>query len=518
MTDIVNFPVQDITAIRRVLHQKVTALIASGATPGPHIVSRAIDWYEGKAGCSLSVEQQRQLIHELGKPGGPDPALGVPAQTQQDAQKTTARLTPLAGFDRHLNTLSQRVMPEIMALLDLTDLSAGPDELQRETIARAVRSVSRTQKLELNGAESTQLVEYVLDDMMGFGPLERLLADDTISDIMVNGPQQVYIERHGQLELSDVTFRNNQHVLNIATRIVSLAGRRVDETTPLVDARLPDGSRINVTIPPLALKGPTMTIRKFPKSELQLADLVARQSMSSAMAEFLRLAARMRLNILISGGTGSGKTTVLNAISGEISASERIVTIEDAAELRLQQPHVVSLETRPPSIEGLGEITMRHLFRNTLRMRPDRIIIGEVRSEEALDLLQAMNTGHDGSMSTLHANSPRESLTRLESMIAMSGVTLPSEFVRQQIASAVDLVVQIARMRDGVRRVVSICEIVGAEGNTLSMQELFSFSPDANQSGETIVGKYHPTGTTPYFAARAVEMGLDTALRSTLET
>ena len=506
---------QENTSLPAALVEKVSSLISSGAEPGPHVVSRAIDWYEAQTGQEIPIDEQRDLVRVLAEKA--DTLTVIAPSAPAEVAPGPTRSASLAGFDRHLNSLSQRVMPEIMALLDLTELSSGSEDLQRETIARAVRSVSRKQKLELNGAESAQLVEYVLDDMMGFGPLERLLADDTISDIMVNGPKQVYIERNGQLELTGVTFRDNQHVLNIATRIVSLAGRRVDETTPLVDARLPDGSRINVTIPPLALKGPTLTIRKFPQGELQLADLVARDSLSSAMAEFLRLAARMRLNVLISGGTGSGKTTLLNAISGEISEVERIVTIEDAAELRLQQPHVVSLETRPPSIEGLGEITMRHLFRNTLRMRPDRIIIGEVRSEEALDLLQAMNTGHDGSMSTLHANSPREALTRLESMIAMSGTALPSEFVRQQISSAIDLVVQIARMRDGVRRVTSICEIVGAEGNTLSMQELFRFSPDLERSGETIVGKHQATGSTPYFITRAAEMGLENALRRTLE-
>lgn len=517
MTLTESFPAQEVPTIPAELLQKINALISSGAEPGPHVVSRAIDWYEAQTGQEIPIDEQRELVRSLSEKASALSEAATEPGAFPDPSAPPARNASLAGFDRHLNSLSQRVMPEIMALLDLTELASGPDDLQRETIARAVRSVSRKQKLELNGAESAQLVEYVLDDMMGFGPLERLLADDTISDIMVNGSKQVYIERNGQLELTGVTFRDNQHVLNIATRIVSLAGRRVDETTPLVDARLPDGSRINVTIPPLALKGPTLTIRKFPKGELQLADLVARDSLSSPMAEFFRLAARMRLNILISGGTGSGKTTLLNAISGEISEAERIVTIEDAAELRLQQPHVVSLETRPPSIEGLGEITMRHLFRNTLRMRPDRIIIGEVRSEEALDLLQAMNTGHDGSMSTLHANSPREALTRLESMIAMSGTALPSEFVRQQISSAIDLVVQISRMRDGVRRVTSISEIVGAEGNTLSMQELFCFTPDLTRTGETIVGKFQATGSTPYFTTRAAEMGLESTLRRTLE-
>ena len=291
----------------------------------------------------------------------------------------------------------------------------------------------------------------------------------------------------------------------------------MDETTPLVDARLSDGSRINVTIPPLAIDGPTMTIRKFPKDELKLDDLVVRKGLSSGMAEFLRLATRMRLNILISGGTGSGKTTLLNAISREISVSERIVTIEDAAELRLQQPHVVRLETRPANIEGSGEVVMRQLFRNALRMRPDRIIIGEVRSDEALDLLQAMNTGHDGSMSTLHANNPREALTRMENMIAMSGVNLSPEFARNQLKNAIHLIIQIARMRDGVRRVVSISEVVGFDGNVVNMQELFRFRHEASQASDTVNGVFETTRIMPSFLDRAAEHGLERALRATLE-
>lgn len=511
MTEVTPLPARSTDALHKMLLWKVDELIGAGAAPGPHVVGRAIDWYEGRTGETIPMEEQRKLVRELGQLSAA--AAAAPAKPEPAARAGSQG----PAFSRWLNALSQRILPDVMALLDLAELADLAEDAQRETIAQAVRSVSRLQKLELNGAESAELIDYVLDDMMGFGPLERLLADDTVSDIMVNGPQQVYVERAGRMELTDMSFRDDGHVLNIATRIVSAAGRRVDETTPLVDARLPDGSRINVTIPPLALDGPTLTIRKFPKDELHLADLVARSSMSPAMAAFLRLAAKMRLNLLISGGTGSGKTTLLNAISREIPANERIVTIEDAAELRLQQPHVVRLETRPPTIEGLGEITMRHLFRNSLRMRPDRIIIGEVRGDEAFDLLQAMNTGHDGSMSTLHANSPREALTRLENMIAMSGIALPVAFIRQQMKDAIHLVVQIARMRDGVRRVSSISEIVGMGGDTVSIQELFRFQAEPGQGGDAVVGRFMATGAGPLFMPRAAEMGLEAALRQTLE-
>lgn len=513
MTEVTPLPARSTDALHKMLLWKVDELIGAGAAPGPHVVGRAIDWYEGRTGETIPMEEQRKLVRELGQLSAAAAAAAAPAKPEPAARAGSQG----PAFSRWLNALSQRILPDVMALLDLAELADLAEDVQRETIAQAVRSVSRLQKLELNGAESAELIDYVLDDMMGFGPLERLLADDTVSDIMVNGPQQVYVERAGRMELTDMSFRDDGHVLNIATRIVSAAGRRVDETTPLVDARLPDGSRINVTIPPLALDGPTLTIRKFPKDELHLADLVARSSMSPAMAAFLRLAAKMRLNLLISGGTGSGKTTLLNAISREIPASERIVTIEDAAELRLQQPHVVRLETRPPTIEGLGEITMRHLFRNSLRMRPDRIIIGEVRGDEAFDLLQAMNTGHDGSMSTLHANSPREALTRLENMIAMSGIALPVAFIRQQMKDAIHLVVQIARMRDGVRRVSSISEIVGMGGDTVSIQELFRFQAEPGQGGDAVVGRFMATGAGPLFMPRAAEMGLEAALRQTLE-
>jgi len=343
-------------------------------------------------------------------------------------------------------------------------------------------------------------------------PLEPLLADEKVTDIMVNGPDQVYVERGGRLELADVRFRDNAHVLNVAQRIVSAIGRRVDETSPLCDARLADGSRVNVIIPPLAIDGPSISIRKFAKQKITMEKMEAQNNLSPAMATVLRIAGRSRLNIIISGGTGSGKTTLLNALSRMIDPGERIVTIEDAAELQLQQPHVVRLETRPANLEGEGEITQRELVKNCLRMRPDRIILGEIRAGEALDMLQAMNTGHDGSLCTIHANRPREALTRLENMVAMAGVKLPNEAVRSQIAGAVNMIVQIARMRDGVRRITHITEVVGMEGEVVTTQDLFTFEFEGEDADGKLYGSFKSSGLRPAFAANAKYFGLEKAL------
>ncbi|SDG05364.1 pilus assembly protein CpaF [Celeribacter baekdonensis] len=506
MSETVSYPT-DIATVRPVIEARVRSLLADGAVTGLYAVSAAIDWYQDTTEQSLSREMQRDLMKHLVS------LTEVPEDTPQAGPDARPRAHYQPEFTRRVMRLGAKIAPEIMDLLDLRALAGLQYVAQRGAIRDAVMSVSKSQRFDLNGVESAELVDYVVDDMLGLGPLERLLADDSISEIMVNGPEQVYVERHGQLELADISFRDDDHVLTIATRIVGAVGRRVDETTPLVDARLMDGSRINVTIPPLAIDGPTMTIRKFPKDDLKLSDLMDRGSLSGPMADFLRIAAQLRLNLLVSGGTGSGKTTLLNAISREIPANERIVTLEDAAELRLQQPHVVRLETRPPNIEGTGQVPMRALFRNALRMRPDRIIIGEVRSEEAFDLLQAMNTGHDGSMSTLHANTPREALTRMENLIAMSGIVLPTVFVRQQLRDAIHLIVQISRMRDGVRRVTSISEIVGGEESVISLQELFRFVPEPTQGRETLRGQFVSSGLTPGFIDRAIEHGLDGKLR-----
>jgi pilus assembly protein CpaF len=329
---------------------------------------------------------------------------------------------------------------------------------------------------------------------------------------MVNGARQIYVERRGRLELTDAVFRDNAHVMGVVTRIVAQIGRRVDEASPLVDARLADGSRVNIIIPPLALDGPSISIRKFAKTTIDLDTMARQGNLSPQMAALLKIAARCRLNVLISGGTGSGKTTLLNALSQLIAPDERIVTIEDAAELQLRQPHVVRLETRPPNLEGKGEIGIRDLLRNALRMRPDRIILGEIRGGEAIDMLQAMNTGHDGSLGTLHANRPREALTRLENMVAMAGFSLPAVAVRTQIAAAVQLIVQVARMRDGVRRVSSITEIAGIEGETIVLKELFAFNVDGSDASGAVAGRFVGSQMKPHFAPRADYYGLGAAL------
>jgi len=409
-----------------------------------------------------------------------------------------------------------KVQPVLFDRIDISAALTLPrDELTRQ-ISEIVMEISLEEKLQLNKAEQEDLVKVLLDEMLGLGPLEPLLADETINDIMVNGYNQVYIERRGKLELTDVKFRDDRHVMNVATRIVSQIGRRVDESSPLVDARLADGSRVNIIIPPLAIDGPTISIRKFAKKKITLEVMEQQQNMSSPMATILRIAARSKLNILISGGTGSGKTTLLNAMSQMIDHGDRIVTIEDAAELQLQQPHVVRLETRPSNLEGQGEITMRDLVKNALRMRPDRIILGEVRGSEALDMLQAMNTGHEGSMSTVHANRPREALTRLENMVSMAGVSLPPKAVRTQIAAAIDVIIQISRMRDGIRRITHIMEVVGMEDDIVTTQDLFNFDYTGENAAGMIQGDFVYTGVRPHFSTKAEYYGLGRALLEAL--
>ncbi len=400
-------------------------------------------------------------------------------------------------------------------VVDRIDIGAAArlerDELGRQ-IGELVSEILREERLRLNQREQKDLVELLLDDMLGLGPLEPLLAEETITDILVNGPYQVYIERKGKLELTDVKFRDNQHVLNICSRIVSQVGRRVDESQPLCDARLLDGSRVNIIIPPLAIDGPSISIRKFSKKGITLDIMAKQRNVSENMAKVLKIASRARLNIIISGGTGSGKTTLLNAMSQLIDVGERIVTIEDAAELQLQQPHVVRLETRPPNLEGVGEINMRDLVKNTLRMRPDRIILGEVRGAEAMDMLQAMNTGHDGSLGTIHANRPREALTRLENMIGMASVNLPAKAVRTQISSAIDMIVQVSRMRDGMRRITHIMEVVGMEGDVITTQDLYVFEFEGEDQQGNIKGNFKSSGLRPHFLPKASYFGLDRAL------
>jgi pilus assembly protein CpaF len=405
-----------------------------------------------------------------------------------------------------------KLQPAVMNKID-TAAAAGMsrDELARELgdiLAEAMAEL----KITLNSAERREVLERMLDDMLGLGPLEPLLADEAIADIMVNGAKQIYVERKGKLTLTDLTFRDDAHVMSVATRIVTAIGRRVDESTPLVDARLADGSRVNIIIPPLAIDGPSISIRKFSKKKITLEVMERQNNLSPQMATVLRIAARCRCNILISGGTGSGKTTLLNALSQMIDVSERIVTIEDAAELQLLQPHVVRLETRPANLEGEGEITMRDLVKNSLRMRPDRIILGEIRSAEAIDMLQAMNTGHDGSLATIHANRPREALSRLENLIGMAGINLPIKAARQQIAAAIDLIVQVARMRDGVRRITAVSEVVGMEGDVITMQDLFWFEHQGEDQNGKLLGVFKSAAVRPAFMERAQYYGLDRPL------
>jgi pilus assembly protein CpaF len=454
---------------------------------------------------TLSTLGQRDLITML--------VNSVVEKMKREAPAGEAGRTGQAvGSRAAIDDAIPRVYPLVMERID-PEVAA---KLQRAELARQLQAVIGEilveQKIQLNQLEQRDLVTVLLDDMLGLGPLEPLLADETISDIMVNGPKQVYVERRGKLELTDVLFRDNNHVMGVATRIVTQIGRRIDESTPLVDARLMDGSRVNIIAPPLAIDGTSISIRKFSKKTITLDSMAKSGSISAEMAVVLKIAARSRLNILISGGTGSGKTTTLNAMSQMIDEGERICTIEDAAELQLQQPHVVRLETRPPNLEGKGEITMRDLVKNTLRMRPDRIILGEIRGAEALDMLQAMNTGHDGSLCTIHANRPREALTRLENMVGMSGVNLPAKAVRQQIAAAVHLVVQVSRMRDGGRRIIAVTEIVGMEGEIITTQDLFTYQYEGEGADGKLKGTFKSTGLRPHFTPRAEYYGLDRAL------
>jgi len=382
----------------------------------------------------------------------------------------------------------------------------------RTRIGAVVAEIANEERLQLNGREQERLADEMLDDMVGVGPIEPLLADDEVTDILVNGPNQVYVERKGQLELTNVTFRDNSHVLHVAQRIAASVGRRIDESSPMLDARLADGSRVNAISNPLAIDGVSMSIRKFPKRRAQFGDMVRNGNLAPNVARVLEIASSCRLNILVSGGTGAGKTTLLNAMSRLISPKERIVTIEDAAELQLQQPHVVRLETRPASAEGTGYIGQGDLLKNALRMRPDRIILGECRGAEAFDMLQAMNTGHDGSMSTLHSNSPRDALVRLENMLLMGAVNMPLLAIRRQIAGAVHLIVQIARMRDGMRRIQSVTEIAGMEGDVIVTQDLFTYEFEGEGPDGRLMGEFKSSGVRPRFIEKARMYNLDAAL------
>ena len=403
--------------------------------------------------------------------------------------------------------LVNRVHARIAATIGRSAESLSADAI-RGVLAEQFPIAIDEERLTLNRTDRLRLQDAVFAEIVGYGPIQDLVLDDTVSEIMVNGPKQVWIEREGKLYLTDVAFADAEHVLRIIQRIVAPLGRRCDESSPMVDARLPDGSRVNAIIPPLSLVGPTLTVRKFRRSPLGPSELIGNGTITPQALQFLRACVQGRLNIVVAGGTGAGKTTLLNALSSYLSPRERIVTIEDAAEIRLQQTHVISLETRPSNVEGRGEVSIRDLFRNALRMRPDRIVIGECRGPEALDMLQAMNTGHDGSLTTIHANGPRDALSRIETMVLMSGADLPLRAIREQTVAAIDLVVYVERLQDGTRRVTQVSEVRGLEGEVVTMQDIFAFQRDGFD-GERVLGALRPTGIRPSFNDKLIARGLE---------
>jgi len=444
-------------------------------------------------------------------PAAPAPAPAKKAEAAKVPENAPAAAAPAAANPR-LERARKRIWTDLRDGIDLKSLARMDAEAARAEILSAVQEIGQFRGLDVTPAELAQVAKEAADDMLGFGPLEELLEMDGIADIMINGPKTIYIELKGKIQRANIEFRDNQHLLTICQRIVGVIGRRVDESSPICDARLPDGSRVNVIIPPLAVDGCTMTIRKFAKEKLTLDKLVDFKAMTPNCAEMIKIVGNCRANVLVSGGTGSGKTTMLNCLTRYINQGERIITCEDACELQLQQPHVVRLETRPPNLEGVGEVTMRDLVKNCLRMRPDRIIVGEVRGPEAFDLLQAMNTGHDGSMGTVHANNPREALSRMENMIAMGGLNLPTQAVREQIASAVNVIIQVQRLRDGSRKVTHVTEITGMEGEVVTMQDLFRFDFEGEDEYGRIIGKQKSSGLRPILYERARMFGLEKKL------
>ena len=440
----------------------------------------------------------------------PSPKAEVPAP-----RRARPKLNDVA--EAKLAEAKTGIFATLIDMVDLTELGKlGPDQVRTE-ITDIVSEIISMRSMVLSASEQQRLISEICDDVLGLGPIEPLLARDDIADIMVNGPKKVYIETNGRIELTEITFRDNAQLMHICQRIVSAVGRRVDETNPICDARLMDGSRVNVIAAPLAIDGATLTIRKFTKEKLTLEKLVEFGTITPAGAKLLEVIGGSRLNVLISGGTGSGKTTLLNCLTRFIDPSERTITCEDAAELQLQQPHVVRLETRPPNLEGMGEVTMRALVRNCLRMRPERIIVGEVRGPEAFDLLQAMNTGHDGSMGTVHANNPREALSRIENMIAMGDYNMPAKAVREQIAAAVNLIVQTQRLRDGSRRITHVTEVMGMEGEVVTLQDLVVYELLGEDDDGKIVGRHKATGLRPSFWDRARYFGLDKLLAEAMD-
>jgi pilus assembly protein CpaF len=429
--------------------------------------------------------------------------------TERQAASSEAPSSKNEGFEASIHRIKEQVLPRLLERVDPEAAATlSKDELAEE-FRPIIGEVLAELKINLNRREQFALEKVLVDELLGLGPLEELLSDPNISDIMVNGPNQTFIERKGKLEIAQIQFRDEEHLFQIAQRIVNKVGRRVDQTTPLADARLQDGSRVNVIIPPLSLRGTAISIRKFSEKPITVDMMKNFGSMSDKMATVLKIAGASRFNIIISGGTGSGKTTMLNALSKLIDPGERVITIEDAAELRLQQPHWLPLETRPPNLEGQGAISIRDLVINALRMRPDRIILGEIRGSECFDLLAAMNTGHDGSMATLHSNSPRECLARMENMVMMSDIKVPKEAISRQIADSVDLIVQVKRLRDGSRRTTNVTEVIGMEGDVIVTQELFKFEYLDETADGKIIGEYRSMGLRPYTLEKAKQFGFD---------
>jgi pilus assembly protein CpaF len=456
------------------------------------------------------------------KPAAPPPAAAKAAAPPPAAASAKAPPAPppiaVDNRSEQYYEIKTTIFNALIDTIDLAQLAQLDAESAREEIRDIVNEIIAIKNVVMSIAEQEQLLGDICNDVLGYGPLEPLLARDDIADIMVNGAERVFIEVSGKVQLTNIRFRDNAQLMNICQRIVSQIGRRVDESSPICDARLPDGSRVNVIAPPLAIDGPTLTIRKFKKDKLKMADLVRFGSISPEGAQVLNIIGNVRCNVLISGGTGSGKTTLLNTMTAFIDIDERVITCEDAAELQLQQPHVVRLETRPPNLEGTGEITMRDLVKNCLRMRPERIIVGEVRGPEAFDLLQAMNTGHDGSMGTLHANSPREALQRVESMITMGGYNLPSKTIREMVTGAIDVIVQAARLRDGSRRITHITEVIGLEGDVVITQDLFLYEITGEDESGRVKGRHVSTGISrPAFWDRARYYNREKELLEALE-
>src|SRR5689334_10004563 len=427
---------------------------------------------------------------------------------ESNGDGTAAAVDEAAYGNQSFQEMKARLHRAIITKLDLTKLNTLAPERVHAEVSRLAEGLLLAENVPLSAVERDRLVGEVHHELFGLGPLEPLLADGSISDILVNSYSNIYIERRGKLEKTSISFKDDEHLRRVIERIVSTVGRRIDEAQPMVDARLQDGSRVNAIIPPLAIDGPVLSIRRFGTDPLKMAQLIQNGALPKEIAIVFEMCVRARLNMLISGGTGAGKTTLLNALSAYIPSDERIVTIEDSAELQLQQPHVVRLETRPPNLEGKGEVTQRDLVRNALRMRPDRIIVGEVRGGEAIDMLQAMNTGHDGSLTTIHANSSRDALSRLGTMIQMTGMRLSDRAMRQQIASAINMVIQVARLSDGTRRVTSISEITGMEGDTITMQEVFTYERKGIDKDGRVIGRFKPTGVRPRFAERLKVYGL----------